>query len=432
MCSTLKLEGRAKSLDDSKNAQINNNNVTVAYDSYEVELDPLLGKDPVIVEVKHGTSVLDALDEDQRTALGMNAEGKLVDEGKMFQGWFSPGTDMLGNPTQDVFDVTAPVTDVASISATWDKVIALASGEAVVADGGDLGTAFTYADKLYDAVDCFNTPDGLEVVSMSDGSFTSTEAAHDAGTYKSIFRPKDGYCWSDGSTEPRTLSWTIAPATLTATYLGSTVQAGMPASLKVQVSGFKGNDNPGNIAGYEAPRVTLPDLFTPWEPMALLPTGGYAGPNYVFKYVSGDLTVMPEEQKPESGDKPSSGTNENPGTNASVNGNGTGASNGGNTNGASSGGGDDYPVMLPLNGGVAGSAASQDRAAASDGQQAAQAQGGAATQRAIDDDETPLASQGSEEESLPWFAYLVLPVLVLAGAAGISMAVVRRKRNYHY
>ena len=33
-----------------------------------------------------------------------------------------------------------------------------------------------------------------------------------AGTYMAVFKPNDGYCWSDGSVEPKTIRWTIKKA----------------------------------------------------------------------------------------------------------------------------------------------------------------------------------------------------------------------------
>ena len=33
-----------------------------------------------------------------------------------------------------------------------------------------------------------------------------------AGTYFAVFKPNDGYCWSDGSVDPKTIRWTIKKA----------------------------------------------------------------------------------------------------------------------------------------------------------------------------------------------------------------------------
>ncbi|WP_281702962.1 MBG domain-containing protein [Cryptobacterium curtum] len=124
----------------------------------------------------------------------------------------------------------------------------------------------------------------------------------DVGTYSVTLSPSenwayaDGY-WSDGTNEPKTLSWEIKPATLTAKARDIYIHEGEVATLKVDVSGFVAQENAGTIAGYEAPVATVENGNTSTLSVGDYPitvSGGNAK-NYVFEYRSATLHVLPAD-----------------------------------------------------------------------------------------------------------------------------------------
>jgi len=70
-------------------------------------------------------------------------------------------------------------------------------------------------------------------------------AGTDAGTYEATFTPNEGYKWSDGTTDPKTVSWTINRATI------ATVPS-QSGSLT-----YTGSAQSPNWSGYDASKMTL-------------------------------------------------------------------------------------------------------------------------------------------------------------------------------
>ena len=70
-------------------------------------------------------------------------------------------------------------------------------------------------------------------------------AGTDAGTYEATFTPNEGYKWSDGTTDPKTVSWTINRATI------ATVPS-QSGSLT-----YTGSAQTPNWSGYDASKMTL-------------------------------------------------------------------------------------------------------------------------------------------------------------------------------
>ena len=120
-------------------------------------------------------------------------------------------------------------------------------------------------------------------------SLAGTATATNAGNYEATATLEDGYAWFDGTTDDVTVSWSIARATLTATYAGETVSVGTEPALGIDVEGFVAGETPLTAAGYKAPSVTAPSLMTAGT-YELTPAGGTAA-NYDFVYVAGALTV---------------------------------------------------------------------------------------------------------------------------------------------
>ena len=122
------------------------------------------------------------------------------------------------------------------------------------------------------------------------GEWMASLGGRDAGSYVCTATPK--YAWSDGTFEPRTISFEIAPAVLTATYKGDNAGASSDeAKGEVEVSGFVNGETAATIENFKSPSVTLPDALVAGKEYELTPEGGYAGKNYVFEYVAGKLVV---------------------------------------------------------------------------------------------------------------------------------------------
>ena len=135
----------------------------------------------------------------------------------------------------------------------------------------------------------------LEMLPESDAYATHGDlSATNVGTYSFTATLKEGLTWEDGTNDPVEVVWSIAPATLVATYSGETIAQGATPALAVQVDGFVGEETPANTSGYVAPVVHLPEDATPETlevgQYELIPCGGSAD-NYEFAYSAGTLVV---------------------------------------------------------------------------------------------------------------------------------------------
>lgn len=113
----------------------------------------------------------------------------------------------------------------------------------------------------------------------------------DAGDYTATAKLDDGYAWADGSTDDKTIPWSISKATLSATYCDERVRPDETPSYSVQVTGWKGEDNADTATGYTAPTVTPLENLGVNTTHTLTPSGGVAK-NYEFTYWPGTLTVL--------------------------------------------------------------------------------------------------------------------------------------------
>ena len=137
------------------------------------------------------------------------------------------------------------------------------------------------------------TYNGSEQTAVAAGAGYTVEGgnATNAGNHTAALKLADGYEWSDGTTADKTIDYTIAQATLTATYAGEEIAAGATPSYKVDVTGFVGNDTAANLAGFVAPKITAPAEVKAGGSYLLTPEGGTATANYKFAYVPGTLSV---------------------------------------------------------------------------------------------------------------------------------------------
>ena len=126
-----------------------------------------------------------------------------------------------------------------------------------------------------------------------EGVTKATKANAEDGTYTATATLNDGYIWTDGTTDPVTLEWTIAKKELTATYTGEQILAGETPQLTVTVdpAGFVDGENEANASGYVAPHVTAPASLEAGNSYDLTPECG-AADNYAFNYVGGKLSVV--------------------------------------------------------------------------------------------------------------------------------------------
>ena len=144
---------------------------------------------------------------------------------------------------------------------------------------------------------------GTEQTGVAEGEgyeLSVRPTATAAGDYAAQATLKDGYVWSDGTTDPVTLSWSIAPAELTATYAGEEVAANEKPTLGVEVTGFVNGETAKTAAGYSAPTVIAPESLEAGKSYELTPEGGKAD-NYTFKYVAGTLKVTEAKKALEPG-----------------------------------------------------------------------------------------------------------------------------------
>lgn len=92
----------------------------------------------------------------------------------------------------------------------------------------------------FDASEHSCTITGYDAAAMTK---TGTETATAAGTYEVTFTPKNGYAWTDGTTAPVTLTWTIATRSVSVPVISNTAKT------------YNGGEQSPTIAGVEADYV---------------------------------------------------------------------------------------------------------------------------------------------------------------------------------
>lgn len=65
------------------------------------------------------------------------------------------------------------------------------------------------------------------------------QSATDAGTYETLFRPKEGYTWADGTTEAKTVTWTIKKAAMSGVPIATAESTGTAGVYNVSVPGVQ-------------------------------------------------------------------------------------------------------------------------------------------------------------------------------------------------
>lgn len=161
---------------------------------------------------------------------------------------------------------------------------------AVVSDA-DADTLIDKPDASAAATDLVYNGSGQTGISLGEGYVVEGGTATDAGAYTATVTPAEGYAWKDGAKEAIEISWSIARAPLTATYVSESVTQGYSEPVyKVEVDGFVGGEDAATAAGYIAPTVAAPVTLEAGKTYELTPSGGSAD-NYAFTYAAGTLTV---------------------------------------------------------------------------------------------------------------------------------------------
>lgn len=132
-----------------------------------------------------------------------------------------------------------------------------------------------------------------------DGERVELDSARqkDVGKYKSELGIT-GYpteVFKNGTRNSGIIEWEIKPAVLTVTYKSETVNANGTPQLELEVTGFVNGETAETAEDYVAPTITAPENLEAGEVYTLTPEGGSAK-NYIFRYVSGDLTVEKEKE----------------------------------------------------------------------------------------------------------------------------------------
>ena len=150
----------------------------------------------VIVTFKDGETTIDSKKIGENTKVAEPADP--TKDGYAFAGWFADGATTE-------FNFGTQITSNTTLTAHWNTEIAAPTAAQNLVYDGTAKTGVT-TDKV-----------NYELVNPQPAQFTNT--ATDAGTYKVQVAPKSGFCWADGTTEPKDVEWTIAPVDLSAAYI---------------------------------------------------------------------------------------------------------------------------------------------------------------------------------------------------------------------
>lgn len=136
-----------------------------------------------------------------------------------------------GQPGKNANSYELTATSNLTVTPKWKKIIAIPTGKTVTYNGEsqtgiDAGTGFT---------------------------LSGTTSATNAGSYQATATLEEGYIWNDGTSEPKTISWTInkaisevtAPTGKTLTYNGKS-QTGVAAGADYTLTGTAKATNAGS------------------------------------------------------------------------------------------------------------------------------------------------------------------------------------------
>lgn len=131
------------------------------------------------------------------------------------------------------------------------------------------------------------TYNGSERTGVAEGigyTLSGVCAATNADSYTATATLNDGYIWSDQSSEPKTIVWSIAPKPVTVTANNqSKVYGDEDPNLSATVSGTLGTDT----VSYTVSRAEGEDVGE----YAITPAGDAEQGNYAVTYVPGKLTI---------------------------------------------------------------------------------------------------------------------------------------------
>lgn len=157
-------------------------------------------------------------------------------------------------------------------------------------------TVPTGYNGTYDGKQHYFTASSLTNINVVSGKGTTT--ATDAGTYTAYVKPVATYCWADGTNEEKTITWTIAKATLKFTVTGGekTYGGSDPQFTVTPGTPVQGETLNGLGVEYRAERETGEDVGS--YDVDVVITAGNTQTNYKFDLGSATFTIKVKEITP--------------------------------------------------------------------------------------------------------------------------------------
>lgn len=270
--------------------------ITIYYKVERPNYADVSGSAAVVITAKTVTPSLQA-----GTAGSREYDGKLATTGTLALSGVVTGETLAASGSVAFTDPaagknkTVDITDISLTGGTADNYVLstkelkgvatnaeIRPREVALTWSGDTGLVYTGTEKSVSA-------EVSNLVANDSCAVTVTGGAEkDAGEHIATATGLDNPNYRLPDPAPAKV-YTIAPATLTATYKGETIGAATSPKLEVEVTGFVNDESAANAAGYAAPTITgtIPTSKGTHE---LTPSGGEAD-NYTFTYVAGTLAI---------------------------------------------------------------------------------------------------------------------------------------------
>ena len=176
-----------------------------------------------------------------------------------------------------------------------------------VAQGVQSAKAITYVVESENAVTRIAVPtavsglvyDGTVQIGVAPGTgYTlSGNTATAAGTYTATATLADNYEWSDGTTDAKTITWSIGKAPLTITVADKTVVRGNAVTYTLSYDGFVGDEDESSLTTAATVTSAYDPAATDGAATYAITATGAASGNYAISYVPGTITVVPAVAK---------------------------------------------------------------------------------------------------------------------------------------
>ena len=232
------------------------------------------------------------------------ADSQAVKEGNPAKPFTVSFYGFCGNDDVSVITVNSPTFDC-------DYTVESGSGEYIITLSGTFEAAnydFLLEDGILlcgkNVIDKPQAVDGLIYtgeeqigVATAVGYIVTDERATAAGNYIAIVTPDEDYVWSDATSGPFDLPWTIMRAGLTITADDQEVDVGDPAkTFTVTAEGFVHGEGMEDLHG----TLTIECSYTTSSPAGTYPIvpSGVSSDNYEIVFQNGTLTASNHEPRP--------------------------------------------------------------------------------------------------------------------------------------